>query len=194
MNFITWILGLTKVEILPGDREVLKTLKSTVVVANHPSLLDVTILMALLPQADCIVNSALFEKPVIRHVVKRLFIPNSLDFSVMLSDCKQSLKDGNCLIIFPEGSRSVPGIAPVLKKGSSRIALDSGFPIQPVMLKADNMRGLRKGDSFYRINEKGRYVYEIILLEKIQPEDFIDFPLPVAARHMTKEIHSRLFV
>ena len=193
MLAVTWAFGLIKIHIGKEDRRKLRTLKSAIVVANHPSLLDVTILMSILPQADCIVNAQLFERPIVRHVVRRLFVPNSLDFSEILSACGQSHKDGNCLVIFPEGSRTKPGIEPVIKKGSARISLGTGYPVVPVRIGANDMRGLRKGDPFYRINEKGRYTYHLAVGDPLDPSVYMDDQIPVAAKRMTKDIYSSLF-
>ena len=193
MLAVTWAFGLIKIHVGKEDRRKLRALKSAIVVANHPSLLDVTILMSILPQADCIVNARLFERPIVRHVVRRLFVPNSLDFSEILSACGQSLKDGNCLVIFPEGSRTKPGIEPVIKKGSARISLGTGYPVVPVRIGANDMRGLRKGDPFYRINEKGRYTYHLAVGDPLDPSVYMDDQLPVAAKRMTKDNYSSLF-
>lgn len=193
MLAVTWAFGLITIRISREDRRRLKTLTSSIVVANHPSLLDVTILMSILPQADCIVNAQLFERPIVRHVVRRLFVPNSLDFAEILSACGRSLRDGNCLVIFPEGSRTRPGIEPAIKKGSARISLGTGFPVLPVHIGANDMRGLRKGDPFYRINEKGRYTYDLSVGEPIDPASYAGDLLPVAAKRMTKDIYSSIF-
>jgi 1-acyl-sn-glycerol-3-phosphate acyltransferase len=102
-----WSMGLTTIRISREDRAKLKTLTSTVVVANHPSLLDITVLLSLIPNGDCIVNAKLFTIPVVRHVVSRLFIPNSLTFR--RSSTRAAFpRRGLLLVIFPEGSRTRP--------------------------------------------------------------------------------------
>ena len=193
MNTIMWALGLTQIDISQEDRKKLKELKSTIVVANHPSLIDITLLIGLLPQADCIVNAALFNMFIVKHVVRRLFVPNSLDFNVILKSCTESLAAGNCLVIFPEGSRTKPGEVPVIRKGSARISLGTGCPVQPIAIETNDVRGLRKGDPYYRINSEGRYTFKFTLQEPVYPEAYRNNPLPIAARRMTAEIYTRIF-
>ena len=193
MNRVMWLFGLTRVDISREDRRKLWRLRSSIVVANHPSLIDITILMGLIPHPDCIVNARLFERPIVRHVVRRLFIPNSLDFNELLAGSERSLRDGNCLVIFPEGSRTKPGVSPVLKRGSARISLATGFPIVPVRIEANDMRGLRKGDPLWRINAKGRYRFKLSVLDPLYPANYADCELPVAARKMVSDIQERLF-
>jgi len=48
-----------------------------------------------------------------------------------LEPAKQALKDGNIIIIFPEGSRGEPGVMQELKKGVSFLAKE--FPDIPVI-------------------------------------------------------------
>jgi len=193
MGAVMWGLGLVKVEISKADSKKLHRLRSTIVVANHPSLIDICILIGYLPQADCIVNAALFERPVVRYVVKRLFVPNSMDFGQLLASCDESLKNGNCLVIFPEGSRTKPGIKSVIHKGSARIALGTGRQILPIHVETNDMRGLRKGDPFYRINEKGRYRYKYFIGEPLSPTDYADMPITIASRKLNDDIRDRIF-
>ncbi len=187
------ILDHVYVIISKEDKKRLKELSSAIVVSNHPSLLDVTILMSYLSRPDCIVNAKLFTRPVIRHVVRRLFIPNSIDFTHILESCRESLDNGNCLVIFPEGTRTRKTIPRTIKKGSARISLDTGYPILPIHIKVNDMRGLQKGDPFYRINKSGYYFYKISLGEPIDPADFAYESTPIAARRMTEAIYRQIF-
>jgi len=193
MRWAMFILGLVRIHISKEDRLRLKTLRSAIVVANHPSLIDVTMLISFLPQADCIVNARLFDKPIVRHVVRRLFVPNSIDFSRMVHSCYQSLADGNCLIIFPEGTRTRTGVRPLVKKGSARISLATGFPVVPVHIRANDMRGLQKGDPFYRINRKGRYTFDFVVGQPLTPLAYAGDETPAAARKMTNDIIQQIF-
>lgn len=193
MRVFMAILDHVHVIISKEDQQKLRDLASTIVVSNHPSLLDVTILMSYLSRPDCIVNAKLFTRPVIKHVVKRLFIPNSIDFSRMLESCRESLDDGNCLVIFPEGTRTRQSIPRTIKKGSARISLDTGYPVLPLHIRTNDMRGLQKGDPFYRINKSGYYFYKITLGELIYPETFTHESTPIAARRMTEAIYRQIF-
>jgi 1-acyl-sn-glycerol-3-phosphate acyltransferase len=193
-HLFMWSMGLTTIRISREDRAKLKTLTSTVVVANHPSLLDITVLLSLIPNGDCIVNAKLFTIPVVRHVVSRLFIPNSLDFQEILDACGRSLDEGCCLVIFPEGSRTRPDRELKIWKGSARIALGTGHPILPVHIEPSDMRGLQKGDPFYRINRKGRYVYDLSLHEPLEPAAYEGKPIWISAREMTQDVRDRIFL
>lgn len=192
MRFFMALLDHVYVIISDEDRERLKNLESVIVVSNHPSLLDVTILMSFVSRPDCIVNSKLFARPVIRHVVRRLFIPNSAGFSNILDSCRESLDRGNCLVIFPEGTRTKKVPPKTIKKGCARISLDTGRPVVPLHIEVNDMRGLQKGDPFYRINKSGKYFFHITVGDSIDPADYADETAPIAARKMTSAIYAQI--
>ena len=57
------------------NRELLKNIQGKVVIANHPSLLDVVILISLIPNANCIVKGALIQNKFISLIIRDLYIP-----------------------------------------------------------------------------------------------------------------------
>jgi len=94
------------VNLKTDNREKYRHLSSKIIVANHPSILDVVMLLSLVPNADCIVNMYLNSNFIVKGVVRQLYILNSLNHENLLQACAESLKQGNCLIIFPEGTRT----------------------------------------------------------------------------------------
>jgi len=161
-------------------------------VANHPSLIDVVILIAYLPQADCIVKAQLWKNPFVRGVVRSLYIPNSLSFEDTVSACADSLAEGNSLVIFPEGTRTNSDSPPRLKRGSARFALRTGRGILPVLIRAGDARGLRKGDPFFTLSREGRLVFDLEPLEQIGVEAYRGQEPARAARLLTREIQARI--
>ena len=161
-------------------------------VANHPSLLDVVMLISLIPNADCIVNADL-KHNILRWVVQQLYILNTLEFDDILFSCTESLKQGNCLVIFPEGTRTPRTRRVILKKGAARIALASGCGIIPVHISGTDKYGLGKNDPWHGFNPCERYVYRISMGTEINPEKHLLLPGPGAAKSLTMEIRSVLF-
>ena len=91
--------------------------------ANHPSLIDVVVLISIIPNADCVVKAHLFKNPFLRGVVKNTGYISNADPEGLLVDCKKSLAAGNNLIIFPEGTRTKVGQAVKFQRGAANIAL-----------------------------------------------------------------------
>jgi 1-acyl-sn-glycerol-3-phosphate acyltransferase len=184
------ILGIVKLE--AKDRKLFQQLSGKVVVANHPSLLDVVMLLSLMPNADCIVAGYL-NRSILRGVVRKLYILSSDNYDDILSACDESLRQGNCLIVFPEGTRT-PRFGKVsIKKDAARIALSSGCPIRPVHIGGTDKFGLGKKDPWIGFNPTERYVYNINMKEEIHPEKYTALSRPAAVRALTKDIYSVLF-
>ncbi|MBQ8012972.1 MAG: 1-acyl-sn-glycerol-3-phosphate acyltransferase [Treponema sp.] len=174
------------------DKKKFRKLKSSIVVANHPSLLDVVMLISLIPDADCIVTSYLVGKNIVHIIASNLYIPNSLSYHEIMEKCLASLKAGSNLIIFPEGTRSLSTGQNKFKKGAARVALASGCPIVPVYMGGNDKRGLRKHDSMFKYNTRHCYHYEPHMKDAIYPEEYKDLASPAAAKRITARLASIL--
>ena len=190
--FILMMRILCIVELIPDDRKKYRNLSSKIIVANHPSLLDVVMLISLIPNADCIANTH-FKHHILSGVVRQLYILNSNDLHNVLNACTESLKQGNCLIIFPEGTRTPRSRKAILKKGAARIALASGCSILPVHIGGTDKFGLGKKDPWTGFNPGERYIYRITAGAEIDPEKYTTLSAPAAAKYITEEIKSFLF-
>jgi len=191
--FVSLMHFIGVVNLETDNREKYRHLSSKIVVANHPSLLDVVMLISLIPNADCIVNTSLNRNFIVKGVVRQLYILNSLDLENILQACAESLKKGNCLIIFPEGTRTPRSCKVILKKGAARIALYSGCNIVPVHIGGTDKYGLGKKDPWTGFNPRERYVYGVSMGPEINPAKYRDLPAPKAVRAITKEITAFLF-
>ncbi|MBO4403966.1 MAG: 1-acyl-sn-glycerol-3-phosphate acyltransferase [Treponema sp.] len=172
-------------------REKLKELKSCIIVANHPSLLDVVFLISIIKNADCIVRGGLTKTPLV-FVIKHLYIVNTLGTEEMMELSKASLDTGTNLIIFPEGTRTPRhGLNPY-KRGAARIALRTKSDIVPVYIGGNDKYGLGKHDPLFSFNPTEIYRYHIKVLDKIPISDFADEEEQIAARHLTDRIHTQI--
>ena len=104
------------------------------VVANHPTLIDVVFLVSLQSQVDCIVKEALWRNPFLRWpVLWAGYIPNR-SAEELVALCADRLRAGRSLLVFPEGTRTVPGREFAMKRGAAQIALASRAEILPVTI------------------------------------------------------------
>jgi 1-acyl-sn-glycerol-3-phosphate acyltransferase len=131
------------------------------IVANHPSLIDVVFLISLVRDANCIVKSSLFHNPCMRGPLRNAgYISNSASES-MLADCVTALHRGDSLIIFPEGTRSVPGQPLRFHRGAAYIALAAGLPMTPVTIQCQPSM-LTKQEKWYQIPPRpGHFVLTV---------------------------------
>ena len=177
-------------ELKVENKEYLSHLSGKIVVANHPSLLDVVMLLSVIPNADCIIKAALGHRNVISGIVNTLYISNSLDFDHLTKECTKSLQEGNCLIIFPEGSRTKADGVHHFQRGAAHIALSSGCSLVPVSIGGTDKYGLRKHDPMFSYNPKEKFIYTLTPLPEVNPADYADMPIPMASRKITEKIKS----
>ncbi len=131
----TTISGLLRVrhhgfDRLPKDRG-----RGLIVIANHPSLVDITCLLARIPEALCVFKPAIRRNPVLGAGARRAGYLASDGGHEILRTAAEKVAAGNWLIIFPEGTRTPPGtdLLP-LKPGFVLIARRAQVPIQLVRI------------------------------------------------------------
>ncbi len=180
------ITGVMKMSV--DDRETLKNLKSHIVVANHPSKLDVVVLISLIPNADCIVRGSL-AKTVLAGVIRQLYIVNSKGTEEMMELSRESLETGTNLIVFPEGTRTPRHGTNAYKRGAAQIALKTGHDVLPIYIGGNDKYGLGKHDKIWSYNKTERYFYDIHVLDEIKISNYSSLESGIAARHLTDDMH-----
>lgn len=156
------------------------------IIANHPSLIDVVFLIAFIDNASCIVKRALFKNPlVMASITSAAYIPND-EATTLLDACVNCLNEGTNLIIFPEGTRTTPGINSKLQRGAARVALRAGTPLQTVIISC-NPSTLTKAEKWYNIPAK-RPLFILRVSSRIDVIDFTKEQQPHAARELTRQI------
>ena len=158
------------------------------IIANHPSLIDVVFLIGLVRNANCVVKQSLWQNPFTRSPVRAAqYISN--DGSVdMLDNASDALQQGQTLIIFPEGTRTSPGQAPTFHRGAAAIALRGASIITPVVIKVSPTT-LTKAEPWYRIPNR-RFHFSLRVGADIEPQAFATLgPAPQASRKLNDYLH-----
>jgi 1-acyl-sn-glycerol-3-phosphate acyltransferase len=159
------------------------------VVANHPSLIDVVFLLAFIRGANCVVKQGLWRNPLTRSaVVLAEFITND-PTAAMIETAAVALRRGETLIIFPEGTRTTPGQAPVFHRGAANVALRAARSVTPVYIRCEPTT-LTKAEPWYRIPSR-RPHFSLIVGEDLDLEGHRGRPLPLASRRFNDELHAR---
>ncbi len=179
-------LGLLRLDLDGTDR--LRAPGGRLVVANHPSLLDVVLLMAHIPTAQCVVKHELWTHPLLGPLMRRAaYIRNDLGPEEMLAACRASLQAGDSLIIFPEGTRSVPGSPLRFHRGFANVALLTRAPVQPVLITCEPPT-LTKGQPWWRIPRQ-RPVFRLNVDECIDTRTYLcDHHRGLAARRLVDDL------
>ncbi|MDB5847657.1 MAG: glycerol acyltransferase [Rhodoferax sp.] len=140
------------------------------ILANHPTLLDTVFLMSFVDRADCIVKASLANNLFMGKTVRAAGYVFNDSGADMVQDCIRSLRAGNNMIIFPEGTRTLSPAPMRLKRGAARIALQGGMDITPVRIHCANPF-LRRGEPWYSLPVR-RTHFEIVVGDTIAVRDF----------------------
>lgn len=166
----------------------LEQARGQIIIANHPSLIDVVALIAMTPQADCVVKAQLFSNPFMRGVITSTGYISNSDPDKLLDDCAASLNKGNNLIIFPEGTRSTPGAELAFQRGAANIALRAqrGYLALYICCQPST---LTKQEKWYQVPAT-KPTLSIEYLKHIQLTDYLEYTQSpsLAARQLTRDL------
>lgn len=180
-------LGIMKMEV--SGIEKLNNGKAKLILANHPTLLDVVLLISIIKHTNCVVKKTLFRDPFLGGVVKAAGYINNIGTEAIIDDCVAALQSGDNLIIFPEGTRTVPEQELKFQRGAAHIAARSGVEVVPVTITCDPPT-LSKAHKWYHIPPRPFR----LRAEVGDPLDIADIlttdePATVTSRKLTRYIH-----
>lgn len=187
--FIEWMRLLGVLDYRIEGRERLDR-RGLLILANHPTLLDVVFLVSLVPEADCVVRSGLARNPFTRGPIRATDYLCNDSGAGLIEDCIASVKSGSNLIIFPEGTRT-PVDGPMrLQRGAANIAARGPCDITPVLIRCEP-RSLTKGLPWWRVPPR-RMQYTIRIGQDIPVAPFLAAAggeAGLAARRITDHLH-----
>jgi 1-acyl-sn-glycerol-3-phosphate acyltransferase len=176
-----WDVRFTGMEHLDG--------RAQLIVANHPTLLDVVFLLSQV-EADCVVKKEAWRNPVLRGIVTAAgYVPNDRGRD-LITACSRRIAAGRSVLLFPEGSRSPARGLREFRRGAARIAVETGCPVLPVVARCEPP-ALMKGQAWYALpNEK--LVFSFQALPPVRARDHVreEAPHSRAARRFNDHLTS----
>lgn len=179
-------LGLFKLKI-----KKLSKIENKIIVATHPSFIDIVILIALIPRSTCFVKKELAHNPILKNLVNSIFITNEVDLDELKSKSKEMLDMGFNVIIFPSGIRHRKNEFPKIKKGASLVALNSNTNIVPIKFFTD-YDFMFINQPFYEVGEN-RVTFEVEQMPEINVQDFISDSEIISKKKITQQIKKSLY-
>ena len=178
------LLGVISVEIMQPD----KLQQSGLILANHPTLIDVFFLLAVIPNANCVVKKSLTKNPFTSAAIKAAgYIVNQENPYEVLAEADLAFQQGETLIVFPEGTRSRLGQAIKLKGGAAIMAVRANVDVTPVTIQCAPLI-LTKGAAWYHIPEQKPH-FIIQVQDAIAISDYRLQTQPrLAARSLTSDL------
>jgi 1-acyl-sn-glycerol-3-phosphate acyltransferase len=162
-----------------------------IVVANHPTLIDVVLLGSQLKQMDCIVNAGwTAHSPFLARAIDAAGYVRNDGGAAIVESCADRLRRGRRLLVFPEGTRSPQGGFGKFHRGSAHISLASGKPIVAVTIRA-KPRMLGSKRKWYDVADRTSE-FQLRIAGRLDPADYQreGQGIPLAARRMTEDLLS----
>ncbi|MEM1434022.1 MAG: lysophospholipid acyltransferase family protein [Pseudomonadota bacterium] len=129
----------------PGDQT-----PGRLLVANHPTLIDILFMVSLEPELCCVLKADLNDHWVFALFIRELDYLSNADPERLLAEGAERLLSGETLLVFPEGTRTVPGQSVSFRQGAAALAVRAGLPVQPVVIEYQGAY-LSKGFPWYAL-------------------------------------------
>lgn len=163
-----------------------------VIVANHQSMVDILLLFRLRAHYKWVSKVENFRIPFIgwnmtlnRYItIRRGTVQGTLR---MMRECEAALREGNSLMIFPEGTRSSDGSVRRFKEGAFELAHRTGTPVLPLVID-----GTAEALPKHGIILRGRRTFRLAMLEPVPPR--ADGNSAALARDVEEAIRRKLEV
>lgn len=161
-----------------------------VMIANHPTLIDVTIVMERFPELSTVVGRKWFAKPSLGRMIEAAgWIPASSpddddDGTPTLDAMVETLRAGTPMIIFPEGTRSDKDRLRRFHRGAIEAAIRAEVPIVPLFI-GPNQPLLMRGQHWYEAHH-GVAVYTLELWPIIETAG-----ADLDPREVSRELYAR---
>ena len=163
---------------------------AVMVVANHPTLIDTTAIMASYPYLIVMAKTSTFRFPLLRllfwfcgHTEASSQIGGE---AVLANQLIERMKNGESVLLFPEATRSPDEGPRLFRRGPFELALRAGVPIQPIVIESGP--GLLKGGTAWYNVPSGRTHYELSPLNPVFPDGLLSSPPPKTAISQMDEV------
>jgi len=165
------VLTATGVRVRVHNRERASDGNAHIFVANHMGWFDIPALASFVPRAKFVTKAELFRIPVFGAAMRAVgMVPierqNRKAAFGSYDEAARRIRDGNSVIVFPEGTRGHEYPLRPFKKGPFVLAITAAAPIVPVLIHGSR-EVIAKGSFLVR---PGRV--DVHLLEPIRVEGF----------------------
>jgi len=166
-------------------RDNIKRDETYVIVSNHQSGADIIVLFLLWKTYKWVAKKSLYYFPFIgwnMWLSRYIAVDRGKKSSMhrMMVEAAKTLRSGVSVMIFPEGTRSKDGRLQTFKTGAFHLALETGKPILPIVIKGTSMAIRKGGFLVNRNHDIQALVLPPIPYEKMQGMD---------AREVTFMVH-----
>lgn len=118
--------------------DVLNRQKNLVLVANHPSMIDVFLIISRVHRAVCLMKASIGTNVLFGVGAYLAGYVSNRQVDLMLRLATASVGHGTHLLVFPEGTRTTRQPVNDIKPGVALIAKRSGVPLQTILIRTNS--------------------------------------------------------
>lgn len=146
-----------------------------VMVANHPTLIDVAALSAVFGRVVCVAKPLLFRVPFLGRILRACVYleggeQEGLAGVSVVNQALDRLAQSMPMLVFPEGTRSPAGGLRPFRRGPFEIACRADVPVLPILIRCEPA-ALGKGTPWYDIPPQTA-ILTVTRLPAISPATF----------------------
>jgi len=136
-SMFIWTNPMWRVKIANRDR--IRIGETYILVSNHQSMFDICLIYRLFKPFKWVSKSENFLLPVIGWNLRmneyiKIERESRKSIMKMMQDCEKAIGEGNSIMMFPEGTRTVDGELRSFKTGAFMLALKTRTPIIPIVI------------------------------------------------------------
>lgn len=190
--FVALMVALRLISVRTENFAALSSARGAIVVANHPSLIDVVLLLSRTPRPVCVVKGALLRNVFMSRVVRIAHLGNDMPPGEFFPKAQELLARGFNVLVFPEGTRTVPGVKSAFHRGAAQLALLADALLVPVRIDVEP-RILGKHQSWHDVGDRCAR-WTLRALPPLVPADFRrdGEPRRTGAVRMTEKLRALL--
>jgi 1-acyl-sn-glycerol-3-phosphate acyltransferase len=120
-----------------------------ILVANHPTYIDAVLMMSQWHNLFCLTKVDVMANPWVAAMARSAGYESNVNPSQLIENCVRRLREGENLLVFPEGTRTTTPPIGSLKRGFAVVAGEAQAPVVPIIVTTQNGTFLSKGQPFF---------------------------------------------
>jgi 1-acyl-sn-glycerol-3-phosphate acyltransferase len=160
----------------------------SLIVANHPSLIDALILLGHVKGAIVVAKRSLQINPFTSGAIRGADYVVNADALSLIDECRARIAAGESLVLFPECTRTGDDREIRLRRGAAHIAVRAGCPVIPVTIELSEPLLGKK--SRWWLAPSVRPKVRVVGHPPIDPKQFLQggSSVSLAARRLTEHL------
>lgn len=149
------------------ELDAIKNERGMLLVPNHPAMIDVFLILSRIPRAVCLMKASISTNPFLGVGAYLGGYISNREPDKMFRAAIDSVRAGNLLLIFPEGTRTTRQPVNTIRNSAALIARQAQAPMQTLLITT-NTPYLSKGWKIWRPPPMPMY-YRVVLGERFEP-------------------------